>query len=176
MMFRYADQTDVKAIQTVIQAAFPEDECDSIIRVAAELSLETCTPPVMSLVAERDGQLTGYVSISPVFFRSDTSVTGYILAPLAVSPSNQSQGVGKALVHTGAERLARDGVDVLFVYGDPGYYGQFGFTEETARSFIPPYRLTYPSGWLGMTLNGTGCAGAPITFGCVNALSKPDLW
>ena len=60
MIIRHAEQTDVKAIQTVIQAAFPDDECDSIISLAAELSKETTSPSIKSLVAEVDNQVFGY--------------------------------------------------------------------------------------------------------------------
>ena len=72
--------------------------------------------------------------------------------------------------------LTKDGVGVLMVYGDPNYYGKFGFKEEIGHSFVPPYTLQYPFGWTGMMLNGTAVPEEPIQFECVSALSKPDLW
>jgi putative acetyltransferase len=68
--------------------------------------------------------------------------------------------------------LTKEGVDVLLVYGDPAYYQRFGFSEKTARAFIPPY----PFGWTGMMLNETPLPDTAIQFDCVAALSKPDLW
>ncbi len=72
--------------------------------------------------------------------------------------------------------LTKEGVGVLLVYGDPAYYGRFGFKEEIGQSFVPPYKLQYPFGWTGSMLNGTAVAEQPIQFECVSALSKPDLW
>jgi len=176
MIIRHAEQTDVKAIQTVIQAAFPDDECNSIISLAAELSKETTSPSIKSLVAGVDNQVFGYVSYSPIFLKSDPSISGYILAPLAVSPEHQKQGIGSNLIKSGIDMLTKEGAGVLLVYGDPAYYGRFEFKEEIGYSFVPPYRLQFPFGWTGMILNDTPVPEQPIQFECVSALSKPDLW
>ena len=116
------------------------------------------------------------MSFSPIFLKSDSSIVGYILAPLAVSPEHQKQGVSSNLINAGIEMLTKDGAGVLLVYGDPAYYGRFGFKERIGRSFVPPYTLQYPFGWTGMMLNGTVVPEEPIQFECVFTLSKPDLW
>ena len=72
--------------------------------------------------------------------------------------------------------LTRDGAGVLMVYGDPNYYGRFGFKEEIGHSFVPPYTLQYPFGWTGMMLNDSPVPEQPLQFDCVAALSKPELW
>ena len=80
------------------------------------------------------------------------------------------------LINAGIDMLTRDGVGFLLVYGDPAYYGRFGFKEEIGYSFLPPYTLQYPFGWTGMMLNDTHVPEKPIQFECVSALSKPELW
>jgi len=120
--------------------------------------------------------MIGYVSFSPIFLKSDSSVSGYILAPLAISPEHQKQGIGSSLIKSGIDILTQDGAGVLLVYGDPAFYGRFGFNEEIGRTFTPPYPLEYPFGWTGMMLNGTTAPEEPIQFECITALSKPDLW
>ena len=47
------------------------------------------------------------------------------------------------------------GVNVVFVYGDPKYYGKFGFSAEVASAYSPPYELQYPFGWQAVALNNT---------------------
>ena len=74
---------------------------------------ETTSPSIKSLVAEVDNQVIGYVSYSPIFLKSDSSISGYILAPLAVSPEHQKQGVGSNLINAGIDMLTKDGVGVL---------------------------------------------------------------
>jgi len=176
MNIRLFQETDLDSILKVIEAAFSEEENKVIINLVGELSKERTSPSIKSLVAEVDDQMIGYVSYSPIFLKSDSSISGYILAPLAVSPEHQKQGVGSNLIKSGINMLTKESVGVLLVYGDPAYYGRFGFKEEIGQSFMPPYTLQYPFGWTGMMLNGTTAPEEPIQFECITALSKPDLW
>jgi len=173
---RLAHSTDLASIQKVIEAAFAAEENKLIRHLSADLFKETTRPPIKSLVAELGGKLIGYVCYSPVFLKSTSDVSGYILSPLAVSPEYQSQGVGTALINAGMDMLTKDGVGILLVYGDPDYYQKFGFKEEIGRLFVPPYPLQYPVGWTGMTLNAITPPDSPTKIECVSALSKPALW
>jgi len=176
MNIRIAQETDLNSILKVIETAFSDEENKVIMNLVQELHQETTSPSIKSLVAEVDNQVIGYVSFSPIFLKSDSSISGYILAPLAVSPEHQKTGVGSNLIKSGIDMLTRDGAGVLMVYGDPAYYGRFGFREEIGCSFVTPYTLQYPFGWTGMMLNDTPVPEKPIQFECVSALSKPDLW
>jgi len=176
MNIRLAQETDLESILKVIETAFSDEENKVIMNLVQELHQETTSPLIKSLVAEVDNQVIGCVSYSPIFLKSDSSIVGYILAPLAVSPEHQKQGVGSNLINAGIEMLTKDGVGVLMVYGDPAYYGRFGFKDEIGHSFVPPYTLQFPFGWTGMMLNDTPVPEQPIQFECVSALSKPDLW
>ena len=176
MTIRLAQKADLDSILKVVETAFSDEENKVIKKLVVELSEETTSPSIKSLVAELDNQVIGYVSYSPIFLQFDSSISGYILAPLAVSPEHQKQGIGSNLVDTGINMLTKDGVNVLLVYGDPSYYGRFGFKEEIGRSFVPPYPLQYPFGWTGMMLNETPILNTSIKFECVTALSKPELW
>ena len=176
MNIRLALETDLDSILRIIETAFSDEENKVIMNLVQELHQETISPSIKSLVAEVDNQLIGYVSYSPIFLKSVSSIAGYILAPLAVSPEHQKQGVGSNLINAGIDMLTKDGVGVLLVYGDPAYYGRFGFKEEIGHSFLPQYTLQYPFGWTGMMLNDTPVPEQPIQFECVAALSKPDLW
>lgn len=157
-------------------AAFSEEENKVIVKLVDDLFLETFRPPIRHLVAEIDNQVIGYVAYSPICLEAGASMTGYILAPLAVSPEHQHGGVGSSLIKRGIEILSKEGADVLLAYGDPKYYERFGFEKESARSFVPPYPLEYPFGWLGMMLKGVDAPKSPIKFECVQSLHKSELW
>jgi putative acetyltransferase len=176
MNIRPAQATDLNSIQKIIEATFSNEENKIIINLAAELSKCTIDSLIRSLIAEMDNQVIGYVSYSQIFLESDSSLSGYILAPLAVSPKHHRQGVGSSLINSGIDMLTKEGADVLLVYGDPNYYGRFGFKEEIGRVFVPPYPMKYPFGWAGIMLNETAVPDQPIKFDCVAALSKSDLW
>ena len=176
LTIRLAQETDLGSIQKVIETAFPDEENKVISNFAAELSKETTSPPIKSLVAEVGIKVIGYVCYSPIFLKSASGISGYILAPLAVSSEHQKQGVGSNLIKSGIDMLTKDGAGSLLVYGDPDYYVRFGFKEEIGCLFVPPYPLKYPFGWTGMKLNATATPNTPVKFECVAALSKPDLW
>jgi putative acetyltransferase len=176
MNIRFAQETDLESILKVIETAFSDEENKVIMNLVQGLHQETTSPSIKSLVVEDENQILGYVSYSPIFLKSDSSISGYILAPLAVSPEHQKQGIGSNLIKSGIDILTNDGAGVLLVYGDPNYYGRFGFNEEIGRMFIPPYSLDYPFGWTGMMLSGTAIPEQTIQFECVSSLSNPDLW
>ena len=86
-------------------------------------------------------------------------------------PAYQKSGVGSKLVREGLERL-QSLTDVILVYGDPNYYGRFGFCADLAKNIVPPYELKYPAGWMARAVGPV----EPVSIGCVSALSKPELW
>jgi len=176
MNIRLAQETDLDSILKVIETAFSYEENKVIMNLVQEVSRETTSPSIKSLVAEVDNQVIGYVSFSPIFLKSDSSISGYILAPLAVVPKHQKKGIGSNLIKSGIDMLTENGVGAVLVYGDPDYYGRFGFKAEIGLSFVPPYSLQYPFGWTGVMLNDTPVPEQPIQFDCVAALSKPELW
>jgi putative acetyltransferase len=59
------------------------------------------------------------------------AVTLVGLAPVAVLPSRQGQGIGTMLVEAGLERLRAAGAPAVVVVGDPHYYPRFGFVPAS---------------------------------------------
>jgi putative acetyltransferase len=49
------------------------------------------------------------------------------LAPLAVQPEHQRQGIGSSLVERGIAPLRERSCPFVIVLGHPEYYGRFGF-------------------------------------------------
>ena len=109
--------------------------------------------PILLWVAEADNVVVAHVSISPVTLSEHADWRGYALAPLAVTPEHQKSGIGTELVQRGLQHLSEMGVHMVFVYGDPEYYGRFGFVAETAVPYVPPYALEFPSAWQGQILH-----------------------
>jgi putative acetyltransferase len=116
------------------------------------------------------------VAFSPVAIDNSESIQGYILAPLGVKPDHQKCRVGSRLIDSGMQLLSKTGVDVFFVYGDPGYYSKFGFSVDAAECYIPPYKLQYPFGWQAIDLNEREAEKSSIKIACVTALCDPALW
>jgi putative acetyltransferase len=171
-----AASADCDAIRRIYLAAFSEEERGIVSELAIHLLDEDSDPPTISLVAESDDGAVGHAAFSPVKIDGEHQWHGSILAPLAVLPDYQRRRIGSKLIDHGIRRLLQTGVDVLFVYGDPDYYGRFGFSTEAASPYIPPHALHYPSGWQAINLKEGASARSPVAIRCVPPLSAPELW
>lgn len=176
MNIRKATRQDRDDIQRVHLSAFPEGEHELIAKLATDLLCEMTEPQTLSLVAEVDGAIVGHIAFSPVHIDDNARFRGYILAPLAVKPGYQGRGTGAKLIEHGLRQMAAMGVNVVFVYGDPGFYGRFGFSADAAQRFIAPYNLQYPFGWQAVVLDDCDVGPAPAEITCVNSLRDPRLW
>lgn len=173
---RVATNQDHDHIQKVYFSAFPEGEREVVAKLAIDLLFEKAMRRILSLVAEADGAIIGHIAFSPVEIDQNKGVQGYILAPLGVKTGFQKRGFGSKLVEHGIRQLSAMGVNVLFVYGDPKYYGRFGFSADAAHSYIPSYKLQYPFAWQAIVLNACDMEKTPVAITCVQALCKPELW
>jgi putative acetyltransferase len=108
---------------------------------------DTITPQDgLSLVAERDRQVVGYVMFTRSLLDAPRRlVEVQVLSPLAVRPELHKRGIGSALVRHGLEILAGRAVPLVFLEGDPGYYSRFGFAPGSGLGFRKP-SLRIPDG------------------------------
>lgn len=114
---------DHGAVHKIHTAAFPTSaEADLVDR------LRPVAHPCISLVAEADHKIVGHILFTPVTVsdsQTDALVMG--LAPMAVVPARQSQGVGSELVRSGLDRCRELGVSAVVVLGHAEYYPRFEF-------------------------------------------------
>jgi putative acetyltransferase len=93
-----------------------------------------------SMVAVIGNGVLGHVMFSRLEVGgSQRTISAAALAPMAVLPDRQRQGIGTRLVMTGLALCRSRGVDAVFVLGHPGYYPRFGFSAEKARSVTAPF-------------------------------------
>lgn len=173
---REATNLDRKSIREVYLSAFAEGEKQTVATLAINLLDGETSPGTIALVAEIDGTVVGHIAFSPVTVDSNEKWKGYILAPLGVKPEYQKRRIGSKLIESGIERLTEKRINVLFVYGDPKYYGKFGFKADTASGYAPPFALQYPFGWQAIALNEEGAAESRVKISCVASLRDPELW
>jgi putative acetyltransferase len=92
-------------------------------------------------VAEDDGAIVGHILFTPVVVEGRPAL-GMGLAPLAVLPGRQRQGIGSQLVRRGLDSLRERGCPFVVVVGHPEYYPRFGFepalrVPKILTSFLP---------------------------------------
>jgi putative acetyltransferase len=97
-------------------------------------------PGVISLVAELDGQIVGHILFTPICIETPNGLVPAIsLAPLAVRPGFQNQGIGADLSHLGLEACQAQGHRIAIVLGRPNYYPRFGFSAALAKPLVCPW-------------------------------------
>jgi predicted N-acetyltransferase YhbS len=96
--------------------------------------------PELELAAECDGEFVGVGLATTAFVIGPDARRAAVsyLGPLAVLPGHQRTGVGGALLRELLRRSAALGLPGAFLYGDPGYYGRFGFADAATWSVTTP--------------------------------------
>ena len=127
---------DYPGVAHVNNAAFNEENEAQLIELIRHTDLYV---PELSLVAVKDDHVVGHVMFSYVTLESPTGDVRILdLAPLAVHPDHQNQGVGTALTEHGLELIETRGEPLVLVEGIPSYYPRFGFERASLHGITPP--------------------------------------
>lgn len=121
-LIRPETRADHAGIRTVLETAF---EAPGEARLVDTLRQQA--KPLVSLVAELDDRVVGFILFSPVTFADHPELEIMGLAPMAVLPSHQRTGIGSALVRAGLAECERLAISAVVVLGHPEYYLRFGF-------------------------------------------------
>jgi putative acetyltransferase len=121
---------DVESVRKVNIAAFGrENEANLVDRLRGISS-------TLSFVAVQSDRIVGHIFFSPVSVAgncsSNLSILG--LAPLAVLPNYQRQGIGTLLIREGLKECVRSGFHGVFVLGHPNFYPRFGFIPASRNN------------------------------------------
>jgi putative acetyltransferase len=135
MIIRTETPADYPAVYEVNQLAFDGRDAEpQLVEAARQI------PGAISLVADVDGRVVGHILFTPIEIVTETgSIPAISLAPLAVHPDFQNQGIGMALTRRGLDECRAQGHKIAIVLGHTNYYPRFGFTAELARSLACPW-------------------------------------
>ena len=176
MFIRETTGADLNDILFVEREAFGSDEVAELVRDIFE---DPSAKPFQSLIAVIECRPVGHILFTPANLSNNPNqVAVSILAPLAVVPDCQKQGVGSRLIKEGLRLLAKSGVDIVFVAGHPEYYPRHGFTPAGKLGFEAPYPIPEKDAdaWMVHELrpNIIGTVSGKVI--CCNALNKPEHW
>jgi putative acetyltransferase len=123
MIIREEVPEDIKEIHHLNELAFGAPEEANII----DKLRDTCAG-LLSLVAVDKGKIVGHILFSPATIEGEHGlIKGMGLAPMAVLPERQRQGIGSQLVKEGIESLRTTDCPFIIVLGHPDFYPRFGF-------------------------------------------------
>ena len=127
-LIRDEQAADQPAVRALNEQAFGGREEADIVE-----ALHRVNAVVVALVAEVGAAIVGHILFSPVTVEHSSKPPLVGLAPMAVAPGCQKQGIGGALVREGLARCRAAGVAGVVVLGHAEYYPRFGF--------VPAHRL-----------------------------------
>ena len=126
MPTRTEKECDRDTVRTVNIAAFETQAEADLVDV-----LRQHAQPIVSLVAEEDGEVVGHIMFSPVSLSGHPDLKVMGLGPMAVVPAYQRKGFGSALVQAGLDHCRELGFAAVVVLGHPTYYPRFGFSPSS---------------------------------------------
>lgn len=175
---RPASRSDTQAIRKLILGAFP-DEGSDIAQLVEDLLVDPTAVPLLSLVATLDDQIVGHGLFTATRIEGgEGECRSAILAPLAVAPSRQRQGIGGRLVADAMRHLRAQKVDLVFVLGHPEYYPRHGFTPAGVHGLHAPYPVPdeHADAWMVHALSPERLGQVTGTVRCADALSDRKYW
>jgi putative acetyltransferase len=146
---------DIDAIRSVELAAF-----ETSIEADIVDALRGACDPFLSLVAEKDGSIVGHVLFTDMSVEPTRDGLALGLAPLAVAPEYQRRGIGSALVDAGLQACREAGAALVFVLGDPDFYGRFGFRPADEIGIACRWEVP-PGAFAVVALDPRAVVGAP---------------
>lgn len=177
MLFAFETSSkDLTSILTIHKLAFNGDNEANLVR---QLLQDESAKPFLSFMAIKDNQRVGHILFTKVSLENcSTEISAQILAPLAVIPDYQKQGIGSFLVKKGLQQLKAQGCELVFVLGYPEYYSRFGFQPAGKLGFSAPYPIPekHSDAWMVMALmpNLIGLVHGQVK--CAKSLDKPEYW
>ena len=135
VVIRQEAADDLETIQAVHRLAFDGDEESRLVdALRAEGWVRA------SLVAEAEGRVIGHIMFSDLpILTPDATIPALSLAPLAVIPGKQRQGVGSALVREGLQFCRTHRHQIVVVLGHPKFYPRFGFSAKLTERLKSPF-------------------------------------
>jgi putative acetyltransferase len=179
LKIRKTTESDLYDVLDVEKNAFGNEKGPEIADLVNGLLSDPSAMPLLSLFAEDDDQAIGHILFTKVRINdSKDSISAVILAPLAVIPDAQSQGVGGQLIKEGLKLLSESGVDLVFVLGHPEYYPRHGFKPAGSLGFEAPYPIPeeHADAWMVQELRPGVIGRVMGKVICADVLNQPEHW
>ncbi|MFQ2270449.1 GNAT family N-acetyltransferase [Aeromonas enteropelogenes] len=151
-MLRTERPGDMLPVYELVSAAFGRcDEAELVNR------LRECGAAVVTMVEEEEYEFMGHLMLSPITIAGEDG-PWLGLAPVAVHPDWQGQGIGSDLIREGLDTALEMDWKAVVVLGDPAYYSRFGFRPASEFGLHCIYEVPADC-FMAMELQPGGLAG-----------------
>jgi len=127
IVIRPEQPEDIATIHQIVAQAFRQPAETQLVDM-----LRRNGKAIFSLVAEDNGRVVGHILFTEAVIDSAAGqLKGTGLAPLAVSPERQNEGIGSLLIEQGLKLCRKADYPFIVVLGHPEYYPRFGFVPAS---------------------------------------------
>ncbi|MDH6354886.1 putative acetyltransferase [Dysgonomonas sp. PH5-45] len=173
-------ETNISDLENIIDIETQAFGYNKEAKLVAELLTDKTAEPIVSLLAIYNGEAVGHILFTRAYFYDqEEQPIMHILAPLAVKPEYQRQGVGGMLIQAGIKKLQEKGSSLVFVLGHKDYYPKYGFIPDAAQLGYPaPYPIPkeYSDYWMVQAISPKSFGIGKGKIRCSDVLNKPEHW
>lgn len=175
MIIRNTYKSDLDTVMAVHRAAFGAEEEAALVK---NLLNDPTAEPAISILALQADRPIGHILFTRAAIAGASELYASILAPLAVVPEAQKQGVGGELIRQGLPLLSKSGVDLVFVLGHPEYYPRHGFQPAGRLGFAAPEPIPEKNSaaWMVQALRPGVIGQYSGMVVCAEAMDRPEYW
>ena len=150
---RQESQKDYEEVYRVVKTAFEMAEHSDGNEQDLVVALRNSDSfiPELSLVAVKDDKIVGYILFTKIKIENHEEIA---LAPLAVLPEYQKQGIGSMLIEQGHKIAKKLGYHYSIVLGSENYYLKFGYIPATQYGIQAPFDVPNEN-FMAVKLNDT---------------------
>lgn len=151
MIIRQETTSDASAVYELVKTAFASaehsdgNEQDLVVLLHKSPAFQ----PALSLVAEENGKIIGYILFSEIKIGEKTAIAP---APLAVLPEQQRKGVGLALLQEGHRIAKKLGYSISVVLGSETYYPKAGYVPASRFGIVCPFEGVPDENYMALPL------------------------
>lgn len=155
IIVRQEIKADFSEVYKVNKMAFGRDEEARLVDALRKNS--KIFLPELSMVAIYDNEVVGHILFTRIYIKSDDGNLNesLALAPMAIKPEWQKQGIGGQLIRKGFEIAKSLGFKSVIVLGHERYYPKFGFKSARRWNIRAPF-LVAPNLFMAIELVRNG--------------------
>ena len=142
---RQEETKDHQTVFKIVEDAFENMKYSSHTEqfIVEQLRKDEAFIPELSLVAELDGELVGYIILSKIQIDNGQQLFDALtLGPVAVLPKLHGKSIGSQLIKEAHKRAKSLGHEVIVLLGHKNYYPRFGYELMQKYDISLPFEAT----------------------------------